>query len=463
MLKERYMKKNFLSAVCLMITLHGVTVMAERTSKPLAPTPPMGWNSFDAYRGDIHEQACLDNLKTFVEVFKPLGYEYFVIDGGWYREYKLRPGTLFPVAGDEKIRDVNLDQYGYFTPSKCFFPNGFKPIADECHKHGVKFGLWIIRGIPRKAVKQNLPIKGTPYFARDIADTNSVCSWSQDNYGVDMTKPGSQEYYDGFIQQLADYGVDFIKADDIVEFPAEIEAVVKAVEKTGRPITLSLSPGGRVLADAIGTYEKADMLRVTGDVWDKQFDIDKCFASWLKWQHVPVHKGFWFDMDMIPFGELQVTVSKDTPDDKAGYEGKHRFDRFTVPQKETFITMRAMSASPLFMGGLLPTLDKESLRLLTNKEMIACNQNGKMGHMVEYRDYIQTWLTEQRGAEKDSGWAGVFNRSGDKKTADVSLRSLGLDPNKKYNLYDIWGEKPFKTGQVELEPNGCLFIRYEIQ
>jgi hypothetical protein len=176
---------------------------------------------------------------------------------------------------------------------------------------------------------------------------------------------------------------------------------------------------------------------------------------------VPVREGFWFDMDMIPFGELRVTIPKDTPDDKAGNSGKHRFDNFTVPQKKTFITMRALSASPLFMGGVLPTLDKESLRLLTNKEMIACNQNGKMGHMIEYRDYVQIWLTEQRGAEKESGWAGVFNRSSEKKTVHVSLKSLGLEPDKKYNLHDIWGDKPFEPGKVELEPQGCLFIRYK--
>jgi hypothetical protein len=460
-LKDGIMKKMFLSAIGLILTVNSVIVTAEQTSKPLAPKPPMGWNSFDSYRLDIHEQACFDNLKTFVEIFKPLGYEYFVIDAGWYNEYELRPGTLIPVEKDGKVRNVNLDEHGYLLPSKCFFPNGLKPIADECHKHGVKFGVHIMRGIPRKAVELNTPIKGTRYLARDIADTSSICVWCSLNYGVNMSKPGAQEYYDGFVRQLADYGVDFIKADDIVEFPAEIEAVVKAIEKCGRPIVLSLSPGDRVLADAIGTYEKADMLRVTGDVWDKQTSIDKCFAAWEKWQYAAVREGFWFDMDMIPFGELRVTIPKDTPDNKAGHEGKHRFDNFTVPQKETFITMRALSASPLFMGGVLPTLDKESLRLLTNKEMIACNQNGKMGHVIKYSDDVQTWLTEKRGAEKEPGWAGVFNRSGEKKTVDVSLKSLGLDPDKEYNLYDIWGDKPFKTGQAKLEPQGCLFIRYE--
>jgi len=223
---------------------------------------------------------------------------------------------------------------------------------------------------------------------------------------------------------------------------------------------LSLSPGGRVLGSEIGLYEKSDMLRVTSDVWDTQHDIDECFDSWLTWQYVPVRHGFWFDMDMIPFGELQVMIPEGTTRKMAG-EGTHRYDHFTVPQKETFITMRAMSASPLMMGGVLPTLDKESLRLLTNKEMIACNQNGVMGHLVTNKKYIQTWITEERGTAKASGWAAVFNRSGEKKAAFVSAKSLGLDPNTKYDIYDVWGDKPFKNRRVEFEPRGCLFIRYK--
>jgi alpha-galactosidase len=453
--------KTALMAIIGLVSSGSGQVMAEKVIKPLASKPPMGWNSYDSYRLDIHEQACYDNLKTFVEVFKPLGYEYFVIDAGWYHEYKLRPGTLIPISGDDKIADDNLDEHGYLIPSKGFFPNGLEPIANECHKNGVKFGVHIMRGIPRKAVKLNTPIKGTAYFARDIADTTNICAWCPLNYGVNMDKLGSQEYYDGFIQQLANYGVDFIKADDIVEFPKEIDAVVKAIEKTKRPITLSLSPGDRVIGSEVATYEKADMLRVTGDVWDNQFDIEKCFTAWLTWQYKEVREGFWFDMDMIPFGELRVTVPKNTDDEKIGPEGKHRFDQFSMAQKRTFMTMRAMSASPLFMGGVLPTLDKDSMRLLTNKVMISCNQNGKIGHMIGFRDYVQTWLTEEQGKEKQSGWVAVFNRSEAQRSAQVSLQTLGLDPHRNYELEDVWSGQPFNVGKHELEGQDCLFLRYK--
>ncbi|MBF0196779.1 MAG: glycoside hydrolase family 27 protein [Planctomycetes bacterium] len=423
----------------------------------LAPKPPMGWNSFDSYVVHIHEKEAYANLKTFVETFKPLGYEYFVIDAGWYYEFERYPENNLPVLG--KKNDIALDEYGRLLPAKACFPSGLKALADECHKHGVKLGVHIMRGIPRKAVELNTPIYGTKYKARDIADMEDICNWCPLNYGLDMTQDGAQAYYDGWIQLLADWGIDFIKADDIVEFPDEIDAVIAAIEKTGRKITLSLSPGDRVMGNAIKTYEKADMLRVTGDVWDRTFDIEKCFASWLTWQHVQVRPGFWFDMDMIPFGELRVVIPKDTPDDRVGNTGKHRYDRFTLPQKETFITMRAMSASPLMMGGVLPTLDKDSLRLLTNRDMIACNQNGIMGHMIEYRHSIQIWKTEEKGTE--NGWVAIFNRSHEKLTSHASLRQMGLDTNGTYSFKNIWTGKPYKMGKNELPAQGCLFLRYK--
>lgn len=434
------------------------SVLPSQAESPLASTPPMGWNSYDSYGTYLHEKAFLENLRVFVEKFKPAGYEYFVIDEGWYAEYETRPGTLFPTT--DKADEINLSADGYFIPSKVYFPNGLKALAEECHRNGVKFGMHILRGIPRKAVKLNTPIKGTPYHASEIANTQSTCSWSPHTFGVDMSKPGAQEWYDGYIQMLADIGVDFIKADDIVTYPAEIVAVQNAIAKCGRKIILSLSPGNSATGNEIKLYEKADMLRVTGDVWDKQSDIDKCFDAWLAWQYVPVREGFWFDMDMIPFGELQVMVPEGTTQRMAG-EGTHRFDRLSLPQKQTFITMRAMSASPLMIGGGLATLDPDSLALLTNHDMIECNQNGVVGHLTSNAKYLQCWKTQRKSSSGGSGWVAIFNRSSEKNSGGVGLKEFGLNGDKKYRLHDIWGNKPFKPGKIDLEPNGCVFIAYE--
>ena len=169
--------------------------------------------------------------KRWPRLLKPHGYEYFVVDNGWFGEYSLRPGTIY--STEKHAHDVRLNEYGFFLPSKAYFPNGFQPLSTRCHELGLKFGVHLMRGIPRKAYELNLPIQGTSYRARDIADTDpqKQCKWCQYNYRVDMSKPGAQAWYDGLIQHIADMGVDFVKYDDIVPFPDEVEAVAKAIRK----------------------------------------------------------------------------------------------------------------------------------------------------------------------------------------------------------------------------------------
>jgi alpha-galactosidase len=439
----------------------------QETQVILAKTPPMGWNSFDSYGVYLHEKAAMENVEAMAKKLKPHGYEFFVIDNGWFGEYTLQEGTRFPA--EKHAHDININEYGHFLPSKVYFPNGLKPIADRCHELGLKFGVHLMRGIPRKAYELNLPIKGTSYTARDIANTDPKenCKWCEYCYGVDMSKPGAQEWYNGLIQHIADMGTDIIKYDDIVSHPDEVEAVAKAIAKTGKPIVLSLSPGGDVDPKAIDFFRMANMLRVTSDVWDEQHYIDECFKAWRKWQGTE-RPGFWIDMDMIPFGQLQLMSppSKDgskTPMSKGDIalagKGVNRWCQLSKPQMRTFITIRAMAASPLMMGGDLPTLDDFSLSLITTPQMLACNQNGVMGSLVCDKDRLETWKVEKKGVAGE-GWIGIFNRT-DKKTSFELTESLpGFDVS-KYKLFDVWNDnKLLKTGKVELEPNDCLFLRY---
>ena len=279
--------------------------MEDSVDRVLASSPPMGWNSFDSYGVYLHEQAAFDNLEAMAEKLKPHGYEYFVIDNGWFGEYALQEGTIFPA--EKHAHDVRIDGFGYFLPSKVYFPNGLKPIAERCHALGLKFGVHLMRGIPRKAYELDLPIEGTSYTARDIAvtDLKENCVWCEYCYAVDMSHPGGQAWYDGLIRHVAEMGVDMIKYDDIVPHPDEVEAVAKAIAKLEKPMLLSLSPGGQVDPEALDFFRMANMLRVTKDVWDEQADIDACFLAWRKWQGKE-RSGFWIDMDMIPFGELQL-------------------------------------------------------------------------------------------------------------------------------------------------------------
>lgn len=443
-------------------------------------TPPMGWNSFDSYGTYLYEDAAMKNLEAFAEKLAPHGYEYFVIDAGWFGEYDLVPGTFYPK--EKHAKKLNINEYGLLQPSKTYFPNGLQPIIDRCHELGLKFGIHIMRGIPRVSVERNTPIKGTNYHAQDIVDTTSICKWCPQNYGVDMTRPGAQSFYDSWIGQLADWGVDFIKADDIVPFPAEVEAVAKAIKSSGRNIVLSLSPGGFVDDSQLDFFKLGNMLRVTHDIWDEQIGLDQCFKAWRKWQGKE-DANFFIDMDMIPFGELQVM--NPVPEGLTGNEsnveikqmkkegklkniellsgkGFHRQSQFTQDEMRTFITMRALAASPLMMGGNLLTVDDFSLSLLTNAEMIACNQNAVMGSLKYDQDKIEIWNTPKRNS--NDGWVGIFNHDAKKSQQYIlSASELGL-ANEKYYLKDIWGDSELSFNQEILVPaNGAIFIKYTVK
>ena len=444
------------------------TTQAEPPLAERAPTPPMGWNSFDSYGVYLHEKAALENLEAMAAKLKPSGYEFFVIDNGWFGEYALQEGSIFPA--EKHAHDIRINAFGHFQASKVYFPNGLEPIADRCHELGLKFGVHLMRGIPRKAYELDLPIQGTQFSARDIANTDPQenCKWCTYCYGVDMTKPGAQAWYDGLIQHIADMGVDFIKYDDIVPHPDEVEAVAKAIRKTGKPIVLSLSPGGKVDPQAIDFFRLANMLRVTSDVWDEQSYIDECFEAWRKW-HGKEQPGFWIDMDMIPFGQLQLMSppGKDasrSPMEKGDIalagKGTTRWCQLTQPQMKTFITMRALAASPLMLGGDIPTLDDFALALVTDPEMLACNQNGVMGTLRFERDGLETWRADKRGS-KDAGWIGIFNRTDQKTSFELTPEVLGLD-SPGYALTEVWSdnEKPFGH-KVTLKPHGVLFVSFQ--
>ncbi len=467
---------NKLVLVLSMFIAVNLSIFGQKPTSKLAQTPPMGWNSFDSYGVYLHEKAAFQNLEAMAKVLKPYGYEYFVIDAGWFGEFQLQPGTMFPA--EKHARKMKYNEFGLLQPSDTYFPNGFKKLIDRTHELGLKFGLHLMRGIPRSVVKANMPVKGTTYFAKDIADTTSICTWNHQNYGVDMTKPGAQEFYNSLMNQMAEWGVDFIKYDDIVHKPLEVKAVAQAIAQCGRPMVLSLSPGGNVDPNNLDAFKKGHMLRVTPDIWDDQKGIDECFADWRKWNGKS-EPGFWIDMDMIPFGQLQMmspkpkgvtgTESKKEIQDKikagevANFEllagkGFNRWSEFTKDQMYTFITMRALAASPLMMGGDLPTLDKFSLSLITNKEMLACNRNGVMGALIYDKNKFEVWNTPNRNGK--GGWIGVFNRNKEIKTLNLNYSDLGKGVSKSSNLFDIWNNKKINSLNFKMNGNGVVFIKY---
>lgn len=433
---------------------------------PKSQYPLLGFNSYDCWNSDMDEAKCLANIEAFVKRLKPFGYEYFCIDAGWYLDEYFCERAKMSSADLHAI----VDDFGRPQASKRKFPHGIKFISDTCHKNGIKFGIHQMRGIPVEALTKETTIKGTGYKVADIVDKDNVCSWSTRYYGVDMTKPGAQEYYDSIVEYFDENGVDFIKLDDVAEQPDEIEAFSKAIEKASRPIVLSLSPGNFVNLHLVPVYSKyADMVRITGDIWDRPSDLEAAFERWEHWQESG-DKNFWLDLDMVPFGILQCDAPPAQPGRKPAGPGpllppaKHPSD-LTLLEKRTFITQRALSASPIFFGGELTLSPDEDISLVTNPTVLACNRNGICAKRVVGERLIDIRVAPSKD-NPNHGWFGVFNRRPERPHRySISIEMLKLPPTVDLtNICDVWTQKPLivKDGKLhfDLQPSECRFYQY---
>jgi alpha-galactosidase len=187
---------------------------AQQSFKKWAQTPPMGWNSWDCYGSTVTEAEVMANADYMAENLKPFGWEYVVVDIRWYIENDK--------AGGYNQTDPHyvIDNFGRYLPATNRFPSaindqGFKKLASYIHSKGLKFGIHIMRGIPAVAVKQKMPVKGSKFTADQIYSPELQCQWLADNYTIDASKPGAQNYYDSILEMYASWGVDFIKVDDL--------------------------------------------------------------------------------------------------------------------------------------------------------------------------------------------------------------------------------------------------------
>ncbi|MEM6550550.1 MAG: glycoside hydrolase family 27 protein [Planctomycetota bacterium] len=421
--------------------------------------PPMGWNSFDAYGCSADDRVVRENLDAFARLLRPAGYEYFVIDNGWFGEYRIVEGERF--TRELHANDIRIDDYGRLLPSHVSFPDGFSPLIQQASTLGIKLGLHLMRGIPRKAVELNLPIEGTDAHAADIADLADTCPWCDYMFGVNTDHPAAQAYYDSVFRLFASWGIDFVKVDDIIHKPREIEAVAGAIEHCGRDLVLSLSPGGQMDPQLLPVYQRADMFRITKDIWDRRADLDRGFERWEAVQDLPLD-GLWPDLDMIPFGKLMKWnppgEDRENCDLLAGV-GFERDDRFTPAQRRTFLAQRALAASPLFVGGDLVDMTDEIAALLTNPCMLACNQNGVVGGLQLRQPPIDVWLCPHRSSP-DEWWLGIFNRSEKAWQGEFTWPQLTGFPSPAA-VRDVWSGQTLEVASdlpAQLGADDVLFL-----
>jgi|HubBroStandDraft_6_1064221.scaffolds.fasta_scaffold07718_4 alpha-galactosidase len=430
----------------------------------LAPTPPMGWNSWDSYGRTITEAQVKANAHWMAKNLKRFGWKYVVIDEGWYI------GNPDSTPQDYEFA---LSDDGRFIPASIRFPSatnnaGFQPLGDYIHSLGLKFGIHIIRGIPRQAVTRNLPIADSSYHATDAADPSDTCPWNDYNYGVKDSDAG-QAYYDSIIKLYASWHVDFIKVDCLADHPYkpdEIRMLANAIKKTGRPIVLSLSPGPTALDHAAEVSKYAEMWRICDDFWDHwgvwekhEFSqgLRQQFATTAKWA-THVAPGSWPDADMLPLGHLGPHPG----------DGELRETRLTKDEQRTMVTLWSIFRSPLIMGGDLTSADKWTESLLTNSEVIAVDQFSYENHAVISNDTTAIWVARRGPSIADehshgrSYYLAVFNIGDKEQTIHYEWKDLELSAA-SYKVRDLWERKnaaPAPSLTVRLQPHASVL--YEL-
>lgn len=394
-----------------------------------AATPPMGWNSWDCFGTTVTEAQTKANADFMAAKLKPHGWQYIVVDIQWY-EPKATGHDY--VAG----APLTMDAYGRLLPAVEKFPSaadgaGFKPLADYVHSLGLKFGIHFMRGIPKQAVKQNTPVLGTDKRAADIADTSSICSWNPDMYGVDVRRPGGQEYYDSLLAMYAGWGVDFIKVDDISRpydevQKLEIEAIRRAIAKTGRQIVFSLSPGETPLARGDHAAAHANMWRISDDFWDNWPALLAQFKRLHDW--TPYRRpGAWPDADMLPIGTIEFG----------------RQTRFSRDEQFTLMTLWSIARSPLMHGGDMTVTDDFTLSLLTNDEVLAVNQNSENNRQLfRTDDGLIAWVADVPGTP-------------DKYLALFNTREAYADAEKRHETDLITRRTPGQGVNLDVDITGA--------
>jgi hypothetical protein len=422
------------------ITASLIYFCAQYSSAQHADTPPMGWNSYDSFGATVTESEMKGNTDIMATHLKHLGWEYVVVDYCW--SYPDVAALNNPPQTEDYQPRLAMDKFGRLMPDEERFPSaqrgkGFKPLADYVHSKGLKFGIHVMRGIPRQAVADDTPILGSSFSAADIADQTDTCQWLDNMYGLNFANDGSQEYYNSLFRLYASWDVDFVKVDDILAIgpyhDKDIEAIRKAIDECGRPMVLSLSPGDAPIEKAEHLKKYANMWRISGDFWDDWETLKRMFELAAEW-HPHIGKGHWPDADMIPIGKLSIR----------GPHGPERRSNFTENEQRTLWALWAIARSPLMYGGDLMQMRTFEHAMLTNKAMIEVNQRSSNNRpLFQHGNHI-AWVAD--AANGEDKYLAVFNLGDDTTTpVYVPLDKIGL--NGTVEVKDIFAHK--SLGVVE--------------
>ena len=417
------MKKNTQKRIVapVLVALMTLTANAQESSietfRTWAPTPPMGWNSWDCYYSSANEKVVMDNARYIAEKgLDEYGWEYVVLDIRWYANHPSLGGGNYNQRGDQ---DCVLDEYGRYLPSPSRFPScmvdglnqGFKAMADSIHRMGLKFGIHIMRGLPKYILNNPSAYKlkgseSTPW-SQVYTNTTPECTWLKDNLTIQNNEAG-QLYYNSIFDLYAEWGVDFIKIDDLSRpfHTDEIRMIRKAIDQTGRPIVLSLSPGKTQFEYAQDCLDNANMWRMMDDLWDTWSGVDLVFREAAEWAQY-ARPGNYADCDMLPLGHIAATIGD------PGYcsADKGHWTNLTQDEQYTVMTLWGICHSPLFFGGDMTKNDDFTNSLLTNEEYHQMHKYGVEAHEVSTNEDNGHTVWTSIDPATGNRYLALFNRA----------------------------------------------------
>ena len=313
----------------------------------LTLTPPIGWNSWNTFQVNISDKLVRGIADKIVSSgMKDAGYTYLVLDDGW-------------MAMERDSVTGNL------VPDPKKFPNGMKVLVDYVHSKGLKFGLY------------------------NCAGTKTCAGY-----------PGTRGYEYQDARYYASLGIDYLKFDwcntDSINAIEAYTTMSKALKAAGRPIVFSLCEWG--------TNKPWLWAENVGELWRTTGDISAIFDGYLD-------HGTWKQQGVMPIVDLQIGLRKfagpghwNDPDMLEVGNG------MTANEDKTHFSMWCMLAAPLIAGNDLRKMSRETESILTNKEVIAVNQDklGIEGFKYIDKDSLEEWVKPLA----NDNWAVCFlNRS----------------------------------------------------
>jgi hypothetical protein len=429
-------------------------------------TPVMGWSGWSFLRLGVTATQVRGEAKALVSTgLAAAGYRYVNIDDGWYQ----CPGPQGP----------NVDAYGRWEVNTAHYPNvgsenGIQALAAYVHRLGLKFGIYMTAGISSQAVKKNTPILGTSYTADEIATTKS-----QPNYNcggmlrIDYSKPGAQAYVDTVVDELASWGVDYIKLDGITNGnAADVEAWQAAIHQSGRPMVLNITQGSY-------TIKLAPVLKEYANQWEFAPDIeingpDEGSANSCNF---PPYTGclsvfpltsysHWSDR----FGDVAAWQPYGGPGGFNDYDSIEvgngtAGSGMTLAASESQLSLWSLGSAPLILGGDLTSavtnaygtsagLTPRDYSLLTNRQVIEVDQDAIDASRIAVTGSPGSQPGDQVFAKVErygDAVVGLFNTTTSLSSRPVTISTtaaaIGLPPDPHgYLVLDLWGRQSVAAG-----------------